>query len=117
AQDARSVAFAVIENAGLARCDAGLAVEKLDPGGAFQIAQYGRPWRPGGANPREQLDPFGGEFGERGVPEPVHVAQDDAMRLQRLTRAHHDAGLVGVDMNDIERFAAGNADAAPLADG
>ena len=60
--------------------------------------------------------PSGGNVRKRRVTQPVDVAQIDLVGLQRLARADDDARALGVEVDDIERLAGGNADAAALAD-
>ena len=66
--------------------------------------------------------PLRRQMRERAVADPVHVAQRDGARLQRLARADDDLRLGGVEPHDEERLAAcarhggAEAEAAPLAD-
>ena len=54
---------------------------------------------------------------ERAVADPVDVAQHDAIHPQRLARPDHDAAARGIELDDIERRAGGDAQSLALADG
>src|ERR1700731_4922640 len=54
---------------------------------------------------------------DRGVAEPIDVAQPDAAGGQRFARTDHDAARGGVEPHDIKRRTGRDAEPAPLPDG
>ena len=78
--------------------------------------QHGRARRACRAHPRENIEPVARQGSERHIAEPVDVAQVDAACLQRLPRADDHARALRVQMDDVERLAQRDADAAALAD-
>src|SRR6185312_6206576 len=107
----------VVEDAGLPRRNALLAVDQLDLVMAVSAAQPCRLWRPRRANLDVDFTTRGNRRVNVAVAEPVDVAQHDAAGAQRLARADHHAAALGVEPHDIERRAGGNAEAFALADG
>src|SRR5262245_31267694 len=98
AQNPGVVAVVAIEHAGLARGEAGLAIDKLYPDGARPLMQYSRTRGPGRAYLGEEFHSLGGDAVKRYVAKPVDRAQVDLVRLQRFARADDHSRPVGVEM-------------------
>ena len=71
----------------------------------------------GRAHARQDRQSVRGKLVERGVAEPIHVAQHEAADEKRLARTDDDAPVIRIELHHIERLALGDADAAALADG
>ena len=118
AEHARLAVGRIVEHAGLAGRHAFLAVDQLDLDAAGAAAQPRRLRRARRAHLDEDLAPAGAQRSlDRAVADPVHVAQRDAPRRERLARADHDAARCRVEAHHVERLAGRDAEPAPLADG
>ena len=73
-------------------------------------------WLAGGADLGETGETISRHIENIAVAQPVDIAQINLTGFQRLLRADNDAARAGVEMDDIERLAGGDADAAALAD-
>src|SRR5262249_46279845 len=103
--------------AGLPGRDALLAADQFDLIMAVVAAQPGRLRRTRRAHAHEHLEPASDRAIDIAVADPVDVAQHDAVHLQRLTRADHDAPARPLEPQDIERRPGCDAEAAALPDG
>ncbi len=80
------------------------------------MAQTGRRRWAGGTHAGENVDALLRQVGERAVAKPVDLAQIEPRRGQRLARADDHPPPDRVEVDDVERLADGNADAATLTD-
>src|SRR5690606_6178866 len=94
---------------------AGLTDREFHAGLTLVHEEPCRPRRARGANPGEHLDAVGAEFFRFAVAQPVERPHADTPGLERLAGPHDDARVRRVDMDDVERIAGGNAEAAALA--
>src|SRR5665213_533947 len=115
AKHARLALAMLVEDAGLPRRDAILAVDQLDLIAGASGAQPSRPRRPRRAHLDENFAADG--IVDIGIADPVDVAQHNVARTQSLARAHHHAAALGVEPHDIERRAGRQAEPFALADG
>ena len=83
----------------------------------MRAAQPGRLRRAGRAHAHEHLEAIADGAVDVAIADPVDVAQHDAVHLQRLARADHDAAVGGLQPHHVKRRGGRDAEAAALADG
>src|SRR5206468_6474630 len=106
-----------VDNAVLAGCNDHLAGDEFDLIPAVDRAQPGRLRRARRAHAHEHLDAVADDAIQRTVADPVDVTKANTIHPQCLARPHHDAAAGGVELDDIERRAGGDAEPLALADG
>src|SRR5690606_37794744 len=116
AEYGRLIAVVREQDAGLSRRHPGFALVQVDEGRAIAVRQCCRHRRTRRANLGVSLHAVGWQRSECAVAKPVHLAQIEATRLQRLARSDDDARTLRIEMHHIGRLAGGNADPAPLPD-
>ena len=71
----------------------------------FSADQPGRLGRAGRTHFCIELDTGFGNRGGFAVAQPVEIAQGNAVRIERFARADDHTGRIGIEVNDVKRFA------------